>query len=98
MPSLKRKLKRESEAILSLSHLLEIILITTSCSNTFALGAPSISVVPSTPGAGTTLIVTGSGFAPSTTVKVWLDTDSNGKLDSGEPYVTASVDASGAFS
>lgn len=50
-------------------------------------GSPTLTVTESTPQfvSGDKLTISGTGFAPSTGVVLWLDTNGNGQFDSGEP-------------
>jgi|SRR5579863_1868619 len=74
-----------------------IALLLLSSARVFA-SSPSISAAPSTFGSGASVLVTGTGFSPGASIKVWLDTNNNGKLDTGEPTVTVTADPSGAIS
>jgi hypothetical protein len=60
-------------------------------------GAASMSLNPSTGTLGTTMIITGSGFAPDAIGHVWFDTDGNGIADGTEPQVPVTVTAAGAI-
>jgi hypothetical protein len=59
---------------------------------------PSITVTPNSFGAGQTISVDGTGFAPGITVNVWFDFNGNLLRDGGEAATTAVSSPSGTFS
>src|SRR5438128_8730154 len=60
-----------------------------SMPNTSATASPFITVTLPDPNkpflSGQTVTVSGTGFDPGASIILWLDTNSNGRLDDGEP-------------
>jgi hypothetical protein len=83
---------------LTLASAVVILLLVLSTTRALAALPPTISVTPNTFGNGTTIMVSGSGFTSGASVKIWFDTNGNGKLDSGEPETSATVAKDGTFS
>jgi hypothetical protein len=78
-----RKMIRRSVLFLLLSPLLFISVQSASAA------LPAITVTPSAVTTEAKVTVNGSGFAANATnIAVWLDTNSNGNVDSGEPIVS----------
>jgi hypothetical protein len=73
------------------------LLIFLMVGRTYAVGSPSVAVATPTFGSGATVSVTGTGFPPSTHVKVWLDLNLDGTLDKNDPSTMVMTDASGGF-
>jgi hypothetical protein len=59
---------------------------------------PSITVTPTTFGAGQIVTVNGTGFAPAITVNVWFDFNGNLLRDGSETSTAVVTDANGSFS
>ena len=74
------------------------MLVALAAAHAYAVDPPAITVATPSFGSGAAVTVAGSGFKSDSSVKVWLDLNANGKLDSGEPYVLATTDSSGGFS
>jgi hypothetical protein len=58
---------------------------------------PVITLSPTTGSPGTSVTVTGSGFAPSTLYRVYFDIDGDSVWDSGEPYDDKTSTSLGTF-
>jgi hypothetical protein len=75
---------------------------TDDCLGTTGEVSTSVTIAMSTDpyrfGSGTTLTVTGAGFAPGAPVNVWFDRNNNSALDAGEAATSTTASASGAFS
>jgi hypothetical protein len=61
------------------------------------LVTPAISLSPTSGPPGTTVTVSGSGFAASVSGVVWFDSNNNGALDSGEPSASVTTGPLGTF-
>ena len=66
---------------------------------TLGLGAIVFTISASTGPTGTSLTVTsGTGFTTPGSGYVWFDSDGDSVMDSGEPYLAATVSATNVFS
>jgi hypothetical protein len=70
---------------------------TAEASATFTVTTISIIVSPTTVSSGQLITITGTGFAPGASGFVWFDSDGDSVMDPGEPQISVSVDAGGAF-
>jgi hypothetical protein len=70
--------------------------VNTALGVTFTI-TPAISLSPTSGSPGTTVTVSGSGFAASASGVVWFDSNNNGALDSGEPSASVTASATGTF-
>ena len=87
----------ERRPVLMLISSLALMILLLSTVRVFAAVPPALTVSPNVFGNGQTVLVSGSGFHGGATVKIWFDTNGNGKLDSGEPSTSASVASDGTF-
>jgi hypothetical protein len=70
---------------------------TAEASATFTVTTISVIVSPTTVSSGQLITITGTGFAPGASGFVWFDSDGDSVMDPGEPQISVSVDAGGAF-
>jgi hypothetical protein len=70
---------------------------TAEASATFTVTTISVIVSPTTVSSGQLITITGTGFAPGASGFVWFDIDGDSVMDPGEPQISVSVDAGGAF-
>ena len=75
-----------------------ILVLLLSSVRVFGAVPPTLTASPNTFGNGATVMVSGSGFTQGTSIKVWFDTNGNGKLDNGEPEASVTVGSGGTFS
>jgi hypothetical protein len=66
-------------------------------SATFMVVIPAITVSPTAVAPGQIITVSGTGFTPGASGLVWLDTDGDSAIDLGEPSISVTADAAGAF-
>ena len=57
----------------------------------------SIALSPVSGPAGTSVTITGSGFAANTTGNIWFDSNGNSVIDAGEPATSVTTTAGGAI-
>ena len=87
----------ERRLFLTAASFFALLIMVFSVTRVFAAIPPTLTANPNVFGNGTTVMVSGSGFTSGNSVKIWLDTNGNGKLDNGEPSTSATVAGDGTF-
>jgi hypothetical protein len=87
----------ERRLFLTAASFFALLILVLSATRVFAAIPPTLTANPNVFGNGTTVMVSGSGFNGGTNVKIWLDANGNGKLDSGEPTTSTTVASDGTF-